>query len=95
MSEESPSPEQVADAINQGVEVVSSLVGAIVGIVQNASGEAVAVTASGEEVPGEDLGTTYADGEKIEPETWIEGVPNTATLGLGLVALVLVAAVLR
>jgi len=95
MSEESPSPEQVIDAINQGVEVFSSLFGAIVGVVQTASGETVAVTAGGEEVPVQELGPTYAGGEKIEPETWIEGVPNTATLGLGLVALVLVAAVLR
>lgn len=95
VNNESPSPEQVLDIISQGVEIFAPLVGTIVAVVQNEQGQTVAVTSTGQEVPLDDIGPAYVEGEKIEPDTWVEGVSNTATLGFGLVALILVAAVLR
>jgi len=91
-TEGSPSADDVRAALSDGLAVFSEIFGVVIDVVGN-----VAILADGSEVPVSSLGNTTAGEEPIEPEKeeWIEGVPNTATLGLGLVALVLVAAVLR
>jgi len=91
-AEGSPSAEDVRAGLSEGLAIVSEIFGVVIGIVGN-----VAILADGTEVPVSDLGPTTAGAEPLppEPDEWIEGVPNVATLGLGLVALLGVIMVLK
>ena len=88
----SPSPEDVQAGISAGLQVFSEIFGLVVGIVGN-----IAVLADGTRVPVSELGVTTVNEEPLPPENeeWIEGVPNVATIGFGLLALLGVALVLK
>lgn len=90
VSSESPSPDDVRKGIQEGLSIFSEIFGAVVGIVGD-----IAILADGTQVPVAELGVTYANDEPLPPATWIEGVPNAATLALGIGAVVLLVAVLR
>ena len=84
----SPSESSVEDKLAQGAAVFSTVWGVVVSV---AGG--IATLENGEQVPVSSLGPTTADGDPLDaaPETWIEGVPNVAVLGLGaLLAVILV-----
>ena len=78
-----PSPEDVSAALDQGLGVFSKIFGVVVSV---AGG--IATLEDGTQVPVAELGDTAAGGELLAPAPWIAGVPNVATIGLGLVALI-------
>jgi hypothetical protein len=84
----SPSASEVEERIALGFSVFSTAFGMVVSVVNG-----IATLENGEQVPVSSLGPTTADGDPLDadPETWIEGVPNVAVLGLGaLLAVILV-----
>ena len=79
-----PSPEDVSAALDQGLVVFSKIFGTVVSVVGG-----IATLADGTQVPVAELGDTAAGGELLAPAPWIAGVPNVATIGFGLVGLIL------
>ncbi len=79
----SPNESSLEDKLNQGAAVFSTVWGVVVSV---AGG--IATLANGTEIPVSSLGPVTADADPIppDPETWIEGVPNVAVLGLGALA---------
>lgn len=82
----SPSASDVEEKLALGLNVFSIGFGVVVSI---AGG--IATLANGEQVPVSSLGPTTANNAPLDadPETWIEGVPNVAVLGLGALAAVI------
>jgi len=82
-SQGSPSPEDIAAGLDQGLVIFSKVFGVVVSVVGG-----IATLADGRQVPVAELGVTTAGGEELPPESWIEGVPNVAVLGIGAVLLI-------
>jgi hypothetical protein len=82
----SPSASEVEERLALGFSVFSTALGLVVSVVNG-----IATLENGEQVPVSSLGPTTADGSPLDadPETWIEGVPNVAVLGLGALLAVL------